>query len=373
MGLPALSDLAGRTWSASTVSLTEDLHPAPGADGVIDRLERAKGKLGQSVVILGHHYQRDDVIRFADHTGDSLELSRLAAAARDAAYIVMCGVDFMAESAALLVASGQQVYSPSPEARCPMALMADVSGAAEAWDGLTQLWGQDLLPITYQNSSAELKAFCGERGGAVCTSSNAGAVFRWALAQKGHILFFPDEHLGRNTAASLGFEEGDVAVWDAEKPVEGQRGLEERTVVVWQGYCHVHTAFTVEQVNKAREMWPEATVLVHPECPAEVVGRSDVAGSTSHIVRVVAEAPPGSSFVIGTETNLVNRLAAQHPDKRVVPLARSLCGAMARITPANLLSVLEGILEGGMEGSVRVAPETVEGARLALDRMLSVV
>jgi quinolinate synthase len=347
--------------------------PQPAEDEVLDRIEGAKRRLGETVSILAHHYQRDEIVCFADHTGDSLELSRVAATARGARSIVFCGADFMAESAALLCDSSQTVFLPAESARCPMAGMADVRGAARAWQGLNQLWGDNIVPITYQNSSAQLKAFCGERGGVVCTSSNAGSVFRWALAQKGHILFLPDEHLGRNTTLSLGLKEGEIAVWDPQNPLEGQTRLEGSRIVVWKGYCYVHTFFTVEQVERAREQYPKATVIVHPECPAPVVARSDGAGSTSYMVRAVQEAAPGSSFVIGTETNLVNRLAAEHPEQSVVPLAPSFCEAMGRITPQNLLVVLEAILDGRTEGAVSVDVETVEGARLALERMLSVV
>jgi quinolinate synthase len=339
---------------------------------VLERIQEAKDKLGRDVVVLGHHYQADDVIRFADHRGDSLELSRVAASSRDASWIVFCGVDFMAESAALLCDARQQVFIPSREARCPMAAMADRTGAKEAWERLIQVWGADIIPITYQNSSAELKAFCGELGGAVCTSSNAGAVFRWAFRQKGHILFFPDEHLGRNTALSLGLAAEEIAVWDPEGPPDQQAGLRDSRVVVWKGYCRVHTRFTVQQVREARERYPQARVVVHPECPAEVVAVSDESGSTSYIVRVVEESSAGATLVIGTEKNLVSRLAAEHPDKTVVPLSPSLCGAMGRITPQKLLSVLEAILDKRVGSAVQVPPETVAGATLALDRMLAV-
>ena len=339
---------------------------------VLQRIERAKADLGEDLVILGHHYQRDEVIRFADHRGDSLELSRAAANARDARYIVFCGVDFMAESAAILCDSTQRVFIPSKSARCPMAAMADVPDATVAWEYLTSTWGDDLIPVTYQNTSAALKAFCGEHGGAVCTSSNARAVFQWALAQKGHILFFPDEHLGRNTALSLGFLPREIAVWDPPQPGEVPTGLSESKVVVWKGFCHVHTFFTVEQVELARKRYPAATVIVHPECPAEVVGNSERNGSTSLIVRAVEEAPAGAAFVIGTEMNLVSRLAKVHSDKTVVPLARSFCDAMFRINPQNLLYSLEGIVEGRMDNVVEIPEEIAVGANQALGRMLQV-
>jgi quinolinate synthase len=340
---------------------------------VLTRIEEIKCGLGKSTVILGHHYLRDEVIRFADHRGDSLELSRLAASCGDAAYIVFCGVDFMAESAALLCDEQQRVLIPSGEARCPMAAMADREGAQRAWDELMQVWGPDIMPVTYQNSGAEVKAFCGELGGAVCTSSNAKAVFQWALGQRGHILFFPDEHLGRNTASSLGIAAEEIAVWDPEEPPGNHPGLRDASVVVWKGYCGVHTHFTLAHVEEARRRYPGARVVVHPECTAEVVRRSDLAGSTSRIVRVVEEAAAGATLVIGTEMNLVSRLAAQHPGKTVVPLAPSLCAGMSLIDAQHLLSVLEAILEGCLEDAVRVPAETVAGATRALQTMLTVV
>ncbi len=332
----------------------------------------AKRTLGKDLVILGHHYQRDEVIRFADHRGDSLELSRAAAAERDAKYIVFCGVDFMAESAAVLCDPTQTVLLPAKTARCPMARMADVADAWDAWGHLTSIWGDDVIPITYQNSSAELKAFCGERGGAVCTSSNARAVFQWALAQRGHILFFPDEHLGRNTTLSMGFAPEEIGVWDPEQPCEKPGALAECKVVVWKGYCHVHTFFTAQQVEHARETHPQGTVIVHPECPGEVVAAADASGSTSFIVRAVEESSPGATLVIGTEVNLVGRLAKEHPGKTIIPLAYSLCGAMFHINPHNLLGILEGLLEGRVENVVRVPREIAQAANLALGKMLAV-
>jgi quinolinate synthase len=341
-------------------------------DEVVERIEKARADLGKSVTILGHHYQADGVIRFADHRGDSLGLSRVAASCTEAAYIVFCGVHFMAESAALLCGEGQTVLIPSEEARCPMASMADVSAAGVAWAKLERIWPDDVLPVTYQNSSAALKAFCGERGGAVCTSSNAEAVFRWALQQKGHLLFFPDEHLGRNGALSVGLRSDEVGVWDPRKPADELSTWGQTRVVVWKGYCHVHTFFTEEQIDLARTQYPGARVIVHPECPAEVVARADGSGSSSFIVQTVQEAAAGSTFVVGTEVNLVDRLAREHPDKTVVPLARSECGGMSRVNPFNLLSVLEGLREGRVQRPVEVPAEIVEAATMALDRMLAV-
>lgn len=342
-------------------------------DGVLERIQEARSRLGSAMVVLGHHYVADEVIRFADHRGDSLELSRVAASATEAAHIVFCGVDFMAESAALLCGPGQLVHLPAADARCPMAGMAGTADARRAWNELAHLWGGDVVPITYQNSSGELKAFCGERGGAVCTSSNAGAVFRWALERRGHILFFPDEHLGRNTALSLGLRPEEIAGWHPRRSDREQEGLDKARVVVWAGYCYVHTLFTAQEVERARQEHAGASVIVHPECPAEVVAGADASGSTSYMVRVVAESPAGSSFAIGTETHLVNRLAAEHADKTVVPLARSFCEAMGRITPGRLLAVLESIERGGEGYVVRVPSNIAKGARLALDRMLEAV
>ncbi len=339
---------------------------------VLGRIERARTDLGESVVILGHHYQADEVIRFADYVGDSLELSRVAASCGEADYIVFCGVGFMAESAALLCDESQTVLVPSAEARCPMAAMADVGTAGVAWGKLTGMWPDDVMPITYQNSSAELKGFCGERGGAVCTSANADAVFRWALERKGHVLFFPDEHLGRNTALAVDVQPEEVAVWDPARPGEDLNTWNAKRMVVWRGYCHVHTFFTEEQIARARAKYPGATVIVHPECPVAVASTADGAGSTGYIVRAVEESLPGSTFVIGTEVNLVERLARQHPDKTVVPLGRSVCDAMGKVNPLNLLDVLEGLRDGHVGQPVRVGREVAGAARAALDRMLEV-
>ncbi len=340
-------------------------------DEIFARLRAARERLGPEVVILGHHYQRDEVIQFADYRGDSLELSRIAATQATAArYIVFCGVDFMAETAAMLCGSSQTVLMPALEAPCPMAAMADTADAQVAWDALTTLWGDDVVPITYQNSYAGLKAFCGQRGGAVCTSANAQAVFRWALSQKGHILFFPDEHLGRNTALALGIPLEEIAVWDPDKP-EGRDAFQRARVVIWKGYCHVHTCFAAAHVRAVREKYGDITVVVHPECPMEVVQAADLNGSTSFILRTVRDAPAGSRFAVGTEINMVARLARDYSNKLVVPLARSLCGAMYRTSPNHLLYVLESLLQGEVVGIVTVPEETARWANVALERMLA--
>jgi len=334
-------------------------------------IEKARTTLGSDVVILVHHYQRDEIVRYADFTGDSLELSREAAAQKRARYIVFCGVNFMAETAAMLCAPEQTVLLPAGDAPCPMARMVDAEQAEEAWDRLSEAWDGDLLPITYQNSTAGVKAFCGRHGGAVCTSSNAQRLFRWALSQRGHLLFFPDEWLGTNSALALGIPRREIVAWDPND-VEGSLARSRQAkVVVWKGYCHVHTFFTVEQVREVRTRYPGVQVIVHPECPVDVVAAADAYGSTSQIIRYVEDAPVGSVIAIGTEINMVARLAAQHSDKTVVPLTRSLCGAMYRTTPVGLRDALLSCVAGRPINIVRVDAETRKWANVALERMLS--
>ena len=337
------------------------------------RIEAARRALGEDLVILGHHYQEDAVIRFVDFRGDSLELSRIAAEQKQARYIVFCGVDFMAETAAMLCEPHQRVFLPSVNAPCPMALMATAEDAVRAWHAAVAAWGEaHVVPITYQNSNAEVKAFCGRHGGAVCTSANAPAVFRWAFDQHKHILFFPDEWLGTNTALALGLAPAEIATWEPRLPAGGSPDLAGARVMVWKGYCHVHTHFRVEHVEAARRTYPDALVIVHPESPVPVVQAADSAGSTSFIMKQVEQAPVGSTFVVGTESHMVERLARENPDKTVVPLARSYCGAMSRTTPAHLLRTLEGLLAGEPVGEVIVAPEVARWANKALERMLAI-
>jgi len=357
--------------SGEEMELPEEYKALP-EEELFARIMAAKTTLGSDLVILGHHYQRQEVIQFADFRGDSLELSRRAAEQKKAQYIVFCGVDFMAETAAMLCEPYQTVILPPGEARCPMAGMVDVDEADQAWEMLTGLWGDDLLPITYQNSLAEVKAFCGRHGGAVCTSANAQPLFRWALAQKGHLIFFPDEHLGRNSALVIGIPLEAIALWDPDDPQTSLEGAKEAKVVVWKGYCHVHTAFTVEHVRAVRERYDDITVIVHPECPMEVVQAADQSGSTSFILRAVEAAPPGAKLAIGTEVNMVARMAREHPDKTIVPLARSLCGAMYRTAPQHLCWVLEELAAGRVVNPVTVSPEVTHWANLALEQMLSI-
>jgi len=343
---------------------------APGE--VLARIGEVRRRLGDDVYILVHHYQRDEVVRFADVVGDSLELSRHAAAHAKGRYIVFCGVDFMAETAAMLCAPHQTVLIPDTSAHCPMAAMVNADDAALAYRRLSALWGGDLLPITYQNSDAQVKALCGRHGGAVCTSANAGKLFRWGLGQAGHLLFFPDEHLGTNTALSLGVGPGEIALWDPRDPDASAERAAGARVVVWKGYCHVHTHFTVQDVERVRREHPSARVIVHPECPAPVVQAADGAGSTGYIVRAADGAPAGSTLAIGTEIHLVARLAQRYPEKAILPLARSLCGTMYRIDELKLLATLESIEAGRPQHVVTVDPETTRWANEALGRMLSV-
>ena len=334
-------------------------------------IREAKAKLGDSVAILGHHYQRDEVIQFADYRGDSLDLSRRAASLGKAENIIFCGVYFMAETAAMLCGPEQRVLLPALEALCPMARLANRQAVLEAWDGLTSVWGDDLVPITYQNSIAEVKAFVGEHEGAVCTSSNAQRLFDWAFVRKNHILFVPDEHLGTNTALGMGIPLEQIGVWNPwtdESP--SAQDLAHSRVVVWKGYCYVHNGFTVEDVRDARVKYPGALVIVHPESPREVVAVSDSSGSTTGIIRFAEAAPAGSTIVVGTERHLVDRLQTQFQDRLVVPLSPRECRTMAMTRMRHLLWVLDSILEGVPKNVVTVDEETSRWARVALERML---
>ena len=340
-------------------------------DLVVERIWRAKETLGDALTILGHHYQRDEVIQFADHRGDSLGLSQRAAELEVTRTIVFCGVHFMAETAAILCKPDQTVIQPVLEALCPMARLANAAEIAHAWRALSFLWDGDLIPITYQNSIAEAKAFVGRHGGAVCTSSNARQLYDWAFARQGHLLFIPDEHLGTNTALAMGIPEDEIGIWDPADPPDPER-LAQCRVVVWRGFCYVHTGFTVADVQAMRAAHPDALVVVHPECPKEVVALADSAGSTTGIIRFVEEAPAGSTIVVGTEWHLVNRLAHTYTDRTVLPLARRGCRTMGMTTMRHLLHMLDGIIEGQPRNIVRVAEETARWARVALDRMLEV-
>jgi len=334
------------------------------------RVVAAREKLGTKVFILGHYYQQDDVVQYADVQGDSYALAKQGAANNEADRIVFCGVHFMAEVSDILKREGQTVYMPDPEAGCPLADMADGDQVRNAWQRLEAAGiADDVVPMTYVNSTADLKAFCGKHGGTVCTSSSAGLAFDWAFKQKPKIFFFPDENLGRNTAHAKGIKNDDIAEWD---PTERDGGLSEKQlqkarVIVWKGYCHVHTFFTMDHVKAAREKYPDCKIVVHPECEAAIVDAADGNGSTSFLVDYVKNAPDNSTVVVGTEINLVSRLVHMFPEKKVVPLARSLCPNMFKTSLRDLCYLLENWPEDQI---VRVPEYIAKDAKLALERML---
>ena len=337
----------------------------------------AKAALGQRLLILGHHYQRDEVMAWADARGDSYGLSRLAADS-PAEFIVFCGVHFMAESADVLTGDHQAVILPDLNAGCSMADMADIDSVEVAWEELAAVTDiERILPITYMNSSAALKAFVGRKGGAVCTSSNAKAVVSWALERADKLLFFPDQHLGRNTAYQLGFGPDDMRVWNPRRDLGGlmEVDVKEAKFLLWKGHCSVHQRFTVSHVADFRAAHPEGIVIVHPECAHEVVEVADQVGSTDYIIRAVDAAPAGSVIAVGTEIHLVQRLANEHPDLTVVSLDPLICpcSTMFRVDAAHLAWVLENLVEGQVVNQIKVDPEVTEWSRVALERMLEIV
>lgn len=336
----------------------------------------AKAALGDRLLILGHHYQREEVMRWADARGDSFGLSRLAAGST-AEYIVFCGVHFMAESADVLTGGTRHVILPDLNAGCSMADMADVDSVEEAWDALAAVTDiERIVPITYMNSSAALKAFVGRNGGAVCTSSNARAVVTWALSRGDKLLFFPDQHLGRNTGYQLGLGAADMRVWDPKRELGGleEVDVKEATLLLWKGHCSVHQRFKVAHVEAFRAEHPAGLVVVHPECAHEVIDVADQVGSTDFIIKAVEAAPAGSVIGVGTEIHLVQRLAAEHPDRTVVSLDPLVCpcSTMFRIDAAHLAWVLENLVEGNVVNQIKVDGETAEWARVALERMLEI-
>lgn len=349
-----------------------------------DRTRRRKEQLGSALCILGHHYQSDDVIQFADYVGDSLKLSQQAAAVKDARYIVFCGVHFMAESADMLTGPGQTVCLPNLLAGCAMADMADEPAVATALEELADMaGGQRIVPITYVNSSAAAKALTARADGACCTSSNVLNVFRWALrsasdggAGADKILAIPDQHLGRNCALALGYGLDDCAVYDPAKPAGGltREAVRRARFLLWKGQCYVHQLFRPQDIEAARSADANVQVIVHPECPYEVTRLADAAGSTEQIIRAVAEAPTGSRWAVGTESNLVRRLAARHPDKAVAVLGnrQAHCVQMARITLPHLVWVLDSLAEGKPLNVVSVPPAIAADARIALERMIAI-
>lgn len=346
--------------------------PAPPEESdLIQRISAIKAALGPQLLILTHHYQRYEIVALGDYQGDSFALASKSAAGHEARFIVFCGVYFMAEAAAILAQPHQVVQIPDPSAGCLMADMADIHTVAAAWEELTEVAGPGAIaPIVYMNSDADLKAFCGRHGGVVCTSSNAGAALTWGLSVRDKVFFFPDQHLGRNTGNRLGLAPRDMIVWRPGAPLGGNRpeDIRRARLILWDGYCHVHTHFQADHVLKMRQEYPEARIVVHPECTEDVVALADAVGSTGFIAKYVADAPPQSTIIIGTEINLVHRLALNHPDKQVLYLHYSLCPNMFKINQEKLLWTLENL---GQANQV-VVPEPIKTeARLALDRMLT--
>ena len=344
---------------------------------LVERAIKARAALGNRAMILGHHYQRDEVIDFADIRGDSFKLAQAAANNSSAEYIVFCGVHFMAESADILTSEFQKVILPDLAAGCSMADMASAAQVNQCWDQLTKLnIAAQTVPITYMNSSAAIKSFTGKNGGAVCTSSNAERAMKWAFEKGEKILFLPDQHLGRNTAVlKLGLSLNDCVVWNPWKPNGGltDEEIKQAKVILWRGHCSVHGRFSIENVKQVRNLVPGVKVLVHPECKNEVVAAADVVGSTEMIIKTVEESAPGSKWAIGTELNLVQRLSNENPDKEVVFLDKTVCycSTMNRIDLPHLVWTLESLVEGNIVNQIKVEKETAEFAKVALDRMLA--
>ena len=341
------------------------------------RIAAARAVLGRRLVILGHHYQRDEVIKFADYTGDSFKLARQVSQHPDADFIIFCGVHFMAESADVLSADHQQVLLPDLAAGCSMADMADIDQLEACWQDLEQMGCTRVVPVTYINSAAAVKAFCGEHGGVVCTSSNAAATLRWAWERGEQILFLPDQHLGRNSAYQMGVPLDQMVVWDPHEIWGGHdaQELDRKRIILWKGHCSVHTRFTARQIENIRREHPGVRVIVHPEVPWEVVQAADEAGSTEHIITQVRNSPVGSVWAVGTEIHLVNRFAHQmQPDRTVLSLDQfgCLCSTMFRVSPNHLLWTLEGLVDGQVHNRIVVPDDRKYWTKVALDRMLTI-
>ena len=361
--------MQNQTWTPLPDSIT-----SLGEQEIDERIRAAKAALGEDLVILGHHYQRDDVIRHADATGDSFKLAQHAQDQTRAKYVVFCGVHFMAESADILTGDDVTVVLPDMGAGCSMADMADVEDVEEAWDRLAEMGVHDIVPVTYMNSTAAIKDFCGRNGGVVCTSSNAETVLRWAFEQGQRVMFFPDQHLGRNTGYSMGIELDQMPLWDpaALDGGAGEIAYRNSRVILWKGHCSVHQKFDVTNIWQLRAADPDIRVIVHPECNFEVVQNADLVGSTEYIIREIEQAPAGSKWAIGTEFHLVSRLADQHPDQHIVSLSglQCACATMYRIDPPHLLWALENLVAGEIVNPIRVPKSVAEGATVALERML---
>jgi len=358
------------------VSCTGEM-PAASDPDLVERAVAARAALGDRALILGHHYQRDEVIAFADITGDSFKLAQAAASQSQAEYVIFCGVHFMAESADILTSAAQKVILPDLAAGCSMADMATANQVQKCWEGLTSVGvSAKTIPVTYMNSSAAIKSFTGEHGGTICTSSNAKKTMEWALSKGEKILFLPDQHLGRNTAVlSLGLSLSDCVLWDPWKPMGGLTPEQIRSakVILWRGHCSVHGRFSVESVNEVRKRVPGVQVLVHPECKNEVVSIADVVGSTEMIIKTVEASPAGSNWAIGTELNLVSRLAKAHPDKEILFLDKTVCycSTMNRIDLPHLVWTMESLVAGHVVNQIKVADDVARFSKLALEQMLA--
>lgn len=358
------------------VSCTGEM-PAASDPDLVERAIAARAALGDRALILGHHYQRDEVIAFADITGDSFKLAQAAASQSQAEYVIFCGVHFMAESADILTSAAQKVILPDLAAGCSMADMATANQVQKCWEDLTSVGvSAKTIPVTYMNSSAAIKSFTGEHGGTICTSSNAKKTMEWALSKGEKILFLPDQHLGRNTAVlSLGLSLSDCVLWDPWKPMGGLTPEQIRSakVILWRGHCSVHGRFSVESVNEVRKRVPGVQVLVHPECKNEVVSIADVVGSTEMIIKTVEASPAGSKWAIGTELNLVSRLAKAHPDKEILFLDKTVCycSTMNRIDLPHLVWTMESLVAGHVVNQIKVAADVARFSKLALEQMLA--
>ena len=341
-----------------------------------ENISTARKKLGDRVVILGHHYQRDEVIKFSDKRGDSFKLSQYAADQESAEYIIFCGVHFMAETADILSSDNQKVILPNLTAGCSMADMAQTDDVLDCWDDLQNvIQNETVIPITYMNSTADIKSLCGKNDGIVCTSSNADKAFEWAYAKGDKVLFLPDQHLGRNTAVKMGISLDEMILWNPFKPLGGnsEESVKKAKLILWQGHCSVHTRFTVSQIEEARVKYNGVNVVVHPECTLDVVNAADSVGSTEHIKTVIEQSAPGTIWAVGTEISLVNRIRDENPDKTIFCLDSVVCpcSTMYRIHPAYLSWVLDGINEGVTVNQIKVDEDTKKYSKVALERMLS--
>ena len=351
--------------------------PAASDPDLVDRARAARKALGSSVLVLGHHYQRNEVIEFADITGDSFKLAQEAAKASNVENIIFCGVHFMAESADILTSDKQRVILPDLAAGCSMADMATANQVTKCWEELASIGvAKEVIPVTYMNSSAAIKSFTGEHGGTICTSSNAESAMKWAFTQGSKILFLPDQHLGRNTAVlSLGLSLEDCVLWNPWKPMGGltEEQIKKAKVILWRGHCSVHGRFSIDSVNEIRSRVPGVQILVHPECTHEVVQAADRVGSTEKIIKIVEQSPAGSKWAIGTELNLVQRISQNNPDKEIYFLDKDICycSTMNRIDLPHLVWAMESLVSGRVVNQIRVAPEVAKYSKLALERMLA--